>query len=136
MSDDRPRETQEEQKSREKRQLEDKATELREQNRANENTWNNFGMLRDIQSRQCEVIEKLGEMKVSIDNIETHTTIMNSELGVCKEDIVHAKEDIKNLKERFILKLSWKQVAAIIGGTSGLIGIIFTLIKAFVFKQL
>jgi chromosome segregation ATPase len=136
MSEDSPRETPEEQFAREARQIADRATELREQNKANTQTWNNSGLLRDIQSRQCEVLEKMGEMKVSIDNIENHTTVMNSELGACKEDISKAKDDIKELKNRFILKLSWKQIAAIIGGTSGLIGIIFTLLKAFVFHQL
>lgn len=133
MSEDTDRETPEEQRAREERQVKDKATELREQNRANVNTWNNSGLLRDIQSRQCEVLEKMGEMKVSIDNIEQHTTVMNSELGSCKEDIAKSKEDIRELKNRTILKIGWKQIAAIIGGTGTLVTIAYTLLKIFVF---
>lgn len=136
MSDDRPRETPEEQTAREKRQIEDTATQLREQNRANLNSYNNSGLLRDIQSRQCEVLEKLGEMKVSIDDIQKHTGVMNTELGQCQENISHAQADIKDLKNRTILKIGWKQIAAIIGGTSTLVGLVFTLIKFFIFHQL
>jgi hypothetical protein len=138
MSEDTngPIETPEERKAREERQIKDKAIELREQNRANLNSYNNSGLLRDIQSRQCEILEALGELKSTVINIDKHTTIMNNELGSCKEDIAKAKDDIKELKNRAILKLGYKQLAAIIGGTSGLIGIIFALLKLFVFHQL
>jgi chromosome segregation ATPase len=128
------RETNEEREAREIRQDEDSKKAWKEQNKTNEEARNNTGLLRDIQSRQCDVLEKLGEMKVTIQSIEEHTSVMNNELGSCKEDIKTAKEDIKELKGKFILKLSGKQMVTIIGATSTLVTIIYTLLKIFVFK--
>jgi hypothetical protein len=134
MSEDNERETDEARDERQHRQDKDKLIERTEQNKANEQTWNNSGLLRDIQSRQCEVLERLGEMKVTIGNIEEHTTVMNSELGSCKEDIADAKKDIADLKNRTIFKLGWKELAKISGSIGGIVTLVITILK-FIFHM-
>lgn len=124
-------------KNRDKRQLKERRDFEDSQKRENavaEETYNNTGMMRDIQARQCEVLETLGELKVTIKNIDEHTTVMNEELGHCKEDIAAAKLDIKDLKNKPILKLGWKDLAKITGSMGTIVTIVITVLK-FVFHM-
>jgi predicted nuclease with TOPRIM domain len=92
-------------------------------------------MISDMVNRQIEMAGILGEMKATLKSIDEHTSVMNTELGVCKEEIAKSKEEIKDLKDRFILKLSWKQVGLIIGGTGTLVSVVYTLLKIIVFHS-
>ena len=76
-------------------------------------------------NKLMEVVERLTRMESKLDLIETHTSKMNEELGVCQEDIKLMKEKI------IIVRLSWKRGIALVGVTGTLVTIIYTLLRIF-----
>lgn len=88
-------------------------------------------LLLDIQARQCEMLESLGEMKSNIEAIKTHTETMNSELGSCEANIKACQGEIIEIKKKPILNISWKQLVTAIGAISAIIVIVQVLIQIF-----
>jgi len=71
-----------------------------------------------------DIIERLVRIEEGLKKVEEHTDTMNHELGECMKDLKVCKDEIAIVKGKFILKISWKQGLAIIGGTTALITLV------------
>lgn len=94
----------------------------------------NKEMIATVVNKQIEMAETLGEIKATLVSIDKHTSVMNEELGACKEDIATSKKDIAELKNRTIFKLTWKELAKISGSIGTVVTVIITILK-FVFHM-
>jgi hypothetical protein len=76
-----------------------------------------------------DVVQRLTRIEDKMIEIEGHTKTMNRELGECRDSINTCKEDIKEVSKKFFVRLSWKQLSVIIGGTTGLVTLVYEILK-------
>jgi len=76
-----------------------------------------------------EIVERLTRIEEQVKSICKHTDASNKEMGELRDKVTALEGLYKELSNKFFIRLSWKQIAAIVGGVSGLVTIIRTIIQ-------